>query len=143
MKIWTSHGSEHSYSLVLIGHFVDAAGAKRAEEKFERLTTAAVSELPEQGWEAPDPRFSEEMRALLNEMKLYDLGPTDIENFGYDHRIKVDGSKLELTTDEGEIQGFLKLLVNEGARVEIYSSHDWTDEGLPRRDAPAEVEAES
>lgn len=132
MKIWTGYGSEHSYSLVMIGHFTDEASARKAEERFRRLGIAAESELPESGWESPDARFSDSLWDLLNEVKLYDLSRPDIENFGYEHSVEVTGTELRVSTDEGEVQGFLKVLINGGAKVEIYSSHDWTEEGQPR-----------
>jgi hypothetical protein len=132
MKIWTGYGSEHSYSLVMIGHFTDEASARNAEAQFRRLGIAAESELPASGWESPDARFSDSMWDLLKELGIYDLSRSDIENFGYEHGVEVTGNELRVSTDEGEVQGFLKVLINGGAKVEIYSSHNWTVEGEPR-----------
>lgn len=131
MKIWIGHGSEHSYNLVLIGHFVDETRARATEQKFERLKEAAESELPEPNWET-DQRFTEGLRELLNELKMYDLSPSDIENFVYEYSVECRGNELRINTDEGEIQGFLKVLIDGGARIEVYSAHEWTPEGEPR-----------
>lgn len=136
MKVWSGYGSEHSYRLVMIGRFVDESSAQRAEEQFRQLAIAAESELPESGWEKPDARFSDAMWKLLDELKLYDLSRSDIENFGYEHSVEVSGNELQVSTDEGDVQGFLKVLIDGGAKVEIYSAHHWTDEGQPRRDEP-------
>lgn len=137
MKIWFGYGSEHSYNLIMIGHFVDHTKAKAAEDKFKRLADGVAAEMEagtmDVGWDA-DERFSDSIRTLLNELKLYDLGPTDVANFAYEHSIEVDGATLRLATDEGEVQGFLKLLINAGARIEVYSRHHWSDAGEPRVD---------
>jgi hypothetical protein len=142
MKVWIGHGSEHSYNLVMIGHFADETNARSAEQKFHRLSAAAESELPEVGWDA-DQRFTSGMTALLDELKTWDLSRSDIENFAYDHTIRRSGKELRIETDEGEIQGFLKILIDGGARIEVYSAHHWTTDGKPRGeitepDEPAE-----
>jgi hypothetical protein len=138
MKIWVGYGSEHSYDLVMIGHFADETKARSAEQKFERLSAAAESELPELGWDA-DQRFTTGMSELLNELKTWDLSRSDIENFAYHHTVRRNGKELRIETDEGEVQGFLKILIGGGARIEVYSAHDWTDEGKLRA---AESEAQ-
>lgn len=130
MKVWIGYGSEHSYDLVLIGHFVDETKARRAEEQFKRLKEAAESELPEPSWEA-DQRFTDGMYELLKELNTYDLSRSDIENFIYEHTVERRGKELHVKTDEGEIQGFLKVLISGGARIEIYSPREWTADGQP------------
>jgi len=137
MKIWIGHGSEHSYSLVLIGHFVDEADARRAEERFQRLKAAAESELPQQGWKT-DERFSTDTLSLLQDLKLYELSPTDVDNFAFDHSVDVIGKDVRIETDEAEVQGFLKVLINGGAKVEIFSTHNWTQDGRSPDDAKPE-----
>lgn len=131
MKIWIGHGSEHSYNIVMIGHFVDETKARSAEQKFQRLSAAAESELPEVGWDA-DKRFTSGILALLDELKTWDLSRSDIENFAYEHTVTRNGKELRVETDEGEVQGFLKILIDGGARIEVYSGHDWTADGKPR-----------
>jgi hypothetical protein len=133
MKIWIGHGSEHSYNLVMIGYFADETKARAAEQKFQRLTEAAESELPDVGWDA-DQRFTTGMRELLDELKTWDLSRSDIENFAYVHTVRRSGKELHIETDEGEVQGFLKVLIAGGARIEVYSADDWTAEGAPRRE---------
>lgn len=130
MKIWREYGSEHSYSLVLVGYFTDEIAARSVEQKFDRLRMAA-GELPEIGWDA-DQRFTAGTRELLDELRLWDFARADIENFAYDHSTRRDGSIVKISTDEIEIQGFLKILLGAGARVEIYSAHEWTEDGEPR-----------
>jgi len=39
----------------------------------------------------------------------------------------LNGSRIVVTTDELEVSGFLKLMVDKGAKVEVYSAHDYPD----------------
>jgi hypothetical protein len=128
MKIWTGHGSEHSYNLVMIGYFADETQARGAEQRFQRLSEVAASQLPEPNWDS-DQRFTTGLLEILNELKAWDLGRSDIENFAYDHTVHRKGKELHIETDEGEVQGFLKVLIDSGARIMVYSAHRWTAEG--------------
>ena len=130
MKVWVGFGSEHSYNLVLVGHFADERAARNAMKKFESLGEAAP-ELPDVGWDA-DPRFTDELRTLAESLRLYDLTRSEMENFIYEHTAGRQGSTVTLSTDEIEIQGFLKVMLASGARVEIYSAHEWNEDGSPR-----------
>jgi hypothetical protein len=38
------------------------------------------------------------------------------------------GAKVVINTDEIEVSAFLKLLIDNGAKVEVYSAHDYPDE---------------
>lgn len=105
MKIWTGHGSEHSYNLVMIGHFADETHARSAEQKFKRLTATAESELPELGWDA-DQRFTTGMRELLDELKTWDLSHSDIENFAYAHTVRRNGTELHIEMMRVKSKGF-------------------------------------
>ncbi len=132
MKIWVGYGSEHSYNLVIIGHFVDYTSAKSSHEKFKRLAAEVTKELEagtmDIGWDS-DNRLSDSMTAVLNELRLHNLSFADLENFAYEHGIEVKGETLTVSTDEIEVLGFLKLLIDDGARVEIYSAHEWSEGG--------------
>jgi hypothetical protein len=136
VKIWTGYGSEHSYSLVMIGRFVDHAAALATKEKFDELTEVVAVELEagrlDVGWEA-DERMSGELRDALNELRIYDLGVSDISNFAYDFSTHLKDDTVMLRTDEGEVQGFLKLMIDGGARIEVFSAHHWPEEGEPRQ----------
>jgi len=39
----------------------------------------------------------------------------------------VEGDKIILTTEESEVSAFFKLMIIKGAKVEIYSAHDYPD----------------
>ena len=141
MKIWTGYGSEHSANLVLVGTFKDATAAASVKERFDQLADIAMNQLPERDWEDPDPLFSKEVRDLLKSMSLWDVGRTDLEAFAYDHGVRLRGERIELTTEETDIQGFIKVLLSAGARIEVYSAHTWNEDGSLRTAEPGDAEA--
>lgn len=130
MKIWSAYGTEHSMNLVLIGRFKEMRNAEDAMRTIERLIDFIRDEEP------PVPstpfnerhRFSDALRQLLHSENLHSLAPEELEQFSYDVAFKQDNAQVSLRTDEVDISAFLKLLVQKGARVEIYSAHDYPDE---------------
>jgi hypothetical protein len=42
-------------------------------------------------------------------------------------RVETKGNDIVLTTEEIEVSAFLKVLIDHGARVEVYSAHDYPD----------------
>ena len=131
MKIWAGYGSEHSTNLKMIGHFRDEEAARAAAEIFERLGKRVEEDMAGDTYDpgGDSPEFTDAMAALLRELEVYSLRPADVENFAYDHRVEREGLDLVLTTDEDTIGGFLKLLLDADARVEIFSMHTHTPEG--------------
>ena len=69
------------------------------------------------------------MRELLSSERLYSFAPEELEQFSYDVSVNHDERQISLRTDEVDISAFLKLLVQKGARVEVYSAHDYPDKG--------------
>lgn len=129
MKIWYGYGSEHSMNLVMIGRFKDAVSAAKAKEVIDRLTDQvnadAQAGLVGEGTE----HFSDGMLDLLTNVKVHTLRPTELEQFTYDVNVEIKGSQIVLTTDEVDVSAFLKVLIDMGARVEVYSAHDYPDTG--------------
>lgn len=124
MKIWQGYGSEHSSNLVMIGHFKSAGDAKKTKELIEQLTEG-LSDKIDVGT-SPD-RFSPDVMDLLRETKCYSLSPPELEQFLYDANTRLEDDKIILTTEESDVSAFLKLMVTQGAKVEIYSAHDYPD----------------
>jgi hypothetical protein len=128
MKIWYQHGSEHSANLVMIGHFKDAAEATKAKELIDALTTQ-VSEDQANGLlslGSPSDRYGAPMLDLLGRLNI-SIGPQEVEQFAYEVRVEVQGTDLVLTTEELDISAFLKVMFLKGARIEVYSAHDYPD----------------
>jgi hypothetical protein len=129
MKIWYGHGSEHSANLVMIGHFRTAGDAAKAKEVIDTLTEQVAADsaagLMEIG--IGMDHFTDKMLGLLQEVRVHDVGPAEMEQFGYDFGIRLDDTKVVLTTEESDVSAFLKVLIDKGARVEAYSAHDYPD----------------
>jgi hypothetical protein len=128
MKIWSQYGSEHSMNLVLIGTFKETGEAGQVKELIDELIER-VRDEPQRSMDA-DPqqsRFSKEMLEFLMKAKLNTIGPAELDQFNYDLSTKLDGNKVVLHTDESEVSAVLKLMIERGARVEVYSAHDYPD----------------
>jgi hypothetical protein len=46
--------------------------------------------------------------------------------------VRRDGSSIVVTTDETDVQALLKVLLDKGARIEVYSAHDYPGTGHSR-----------
>ena len=124
MKIWQGYGSEHSMNLVMIGHFKSSDDAEKTHKLIKQLSEGLDGKI-ELG--SHRERFGDEVLELLHKTNCYNLSPSELEHFLYDIEIGVDGDKLILTTEEIDISAFFKLMINKGAKVEIFSAHDYPE----------------
>lgn len=124
MKIWHGYGSEHSMNLVMIGHFKSVDDAKKTQNLIEQLTDGLRDKIDIGTYH---DRFGDDVMDLLRETNCYNLSPPELEHFLYESHTQVEGDKIVLTTDESEVSAFFKLMINNGAKVEIYSAHDYPD----------------
>ncbi len=134
MKIWYQHGSEHSANLVMIGHFENVAEATKAAEIIDVLTKQ-VREEESSGARIighPSERYGDTMLDLLGKLNIASIGPSELEQFAYEFHIKAQGNDLVLTTEELDVSAFLKVMVDKGARVEVYSAHNYPDTAYGR-----------
>jgi hypothetical protein len=129
MKIWNSYGSEHSANLVMIGRFKDAASAKEAKAIIDEITHYMMN--TDDDYEQADS-FSDAALDLLRKVKFYSIRATELAQFTYDVRSEVKKDQVVITTDELDVSAFFKLLIDKGARVEVYSAHDYPDTGEGR-----------
>lgn len=127
MKIWNGYGSEHSMKLVLIGRFKEESDAERAQAFIKQLKTQSMKDENHDLAQAKpeDQIFSDEMLSLLSKLRLNTLGPADLGQFLSDYRLKHQRRLITIETDEAEVSAFMKLFVEVGAKVEIYSAHDY------------------
>lgn len=129
MKIWYQHGSEHSANLVMIGHFENASDATKAKEIIDALTKQVVEDQAAGVLTVGDPtkRYGNAMLDLLGKLNVMTIGPGELEQFVYEVNLELRGNDLVLTTEEVDISAFLKVMVLEGARIEVYSAHNHPD----------------
>lgn len=128
MKIWYQYGTEHSANLVMIGHFEDVTEAPKVKEIIDQLTNQVAQDQANGTLTigSPTDRYSTEMLDLLGRLNL-SIGPQEVEQFAYDVSVKVEGNDVVLTTEELDISAFLKVMFLKGARIEVYSAHDFPD----------------
>jgi hypothetical protein len=131
VKVWFGYGSEHSMNLVMIGRFKDARNAVAAKQMIDRLTAEVDAEVQDGRLEVGQlvDRYSDEMLRLLKDLGLYDIRPVELEQFAYSAYVSVQGTDITLKTDEAEVSAFLKILIEKGARVELFSAHDYPEPG--------------
>lgn len=129
MKIWYGYGSEHSMNLVMIGVFKEESDAGKAKQIIDWLTEQVNTDVHDGLMEVGNPprRFTPRILELLGKVDLFIIGPTELEQFSYDVSVKVEGNKIILTTDESDVSAFFKVLLDQGARVEMYSAHHYGD----------------
>jgi hypothetical protein len=131
MKIWSGYGSDHSSNLVMIGEFKKEEDAERVKKLINMISQLAASDFENGTFDqrSKNEQFSEEAQKRLHELKLYHLSPCDLSDFGlWNPLVEISGRTLRFTSDDVEIGGFVKLLVHEGAKVQVYSAHEYPDD---------------
>lgn len=131
MKIWPSFASEHSSALVLIGRFKTVELAERAHGLIEKLSELASTE---QAKVAGQGRYASAVLEFVKNADLFSIGPDDVDAFNMDFQTKLDGSTLTIETDEFDVIGQIKIMIEMKAKIEIYSAHDYPDDPSPSTD---------
>lgn len=135
MRIWNGYGSEHSTDLVLVGTFETVSGAEAAADAMKALKALAEAGWSDDDWGRRDERMPPALATELAELSLYDMGRPDVDIYAFDHSVERTESVLRVRTEESDVQGFLKVLIGFGARVEVFSRHNWNDDGTPQSKA--------
>ena len=137
MKIWTGYGTEHSMNLVMIGHFKEAEDAAAALPVIERIREQVTADEEAGRLEIGTPldNYSDGMMGLLGDVGFFSVRANELEQFMYDVSFDREDDKIIIHTDESEVSAVMKLMVTRGARVEVYSAHDYidTEHGLVAR----------
>jgi hypothetical protein len=129
MKIWHGYGSEHSMNLVMIGQFKSMEDAEKVQKVIDLLAKELTDKV-EVG--RPISRYGDNILELLGKINCHIIAPPELEQFLYEFTSKVEGEKVILTTEESDISAFIKLMINEGARIEVFSAHDYPDDEYGR-----------
>ena len=129
MKIWRGYGSEHSMNLVMIGHFKTVHDANDVHKIIDKIIDGLDGKV-EVG--SHERRYRRDVMEFLTRLDCFMLTPSELEQFFYDNHVSTDGNKLVIQTEEHDVSAFLKLLVDKGARVEVFSAHDYPGSGYGR-----------
>jgi len=108
----------------MIGHFKSIGDAEETQKLIEHLSEELRDKID---IEKSYDRFGDNVLDLLRKKNCHILSPPELEQFLYEKNIRVEGDKIILTTEEFEISAFFKLMINKGAKVEIYSAHNYPD----------------
>ena len=137
MKFWTGYGTEHSMNLVMIGHFKEVGEAAAALDVIERIREQVTVDEAAGRLEFGTPldNYTDGMMDLLRDVGFFSIGADELEQFMYDVNFNREGDKIIVHTDESDVSAVMKLMVTRGARVEVYSAHDYidTEHGLVAR----------
>lgn len=127
MKVWLGYGSEHSANLVIIGTFKSTEEAQDTKSLLDEMTR--IAEQDEKSGhlkiDGGNTKFSKTFLEYCGEQNFMWFGPNDPTQFLYENRTRVEGDKLVITTEESEFSAFLKVMLHGGAKIEIYSAHDY------------------
>ncbi len=131
MKVWNGYGSEHSMNLVMVGQFKSIESAEKAKELIDNLKDGLYDKI-DVDVENRLTRFPDEVMELLKGLDFYDLRPSELEQFLYDNSVEIEGDKIIFKTEESDVSAFLKILVHKGAKVQVYTAHEYPDEEYGR-----------
>jgi hypothetical protein len=114
-------------NLVLIGRFKRVQDAEKVEKDIDSLSAQASKDDSHSitFGEPEDQRFSDDMLSLLRSLNLNTLGPTDLGQLASEHYLRREGDRITVTTDEAEVSAFVKIFIEGGAKVEVFSAHDY------------------
>lgn len=142
MKIWKGFGSEHSMNLVMIGKFKSIADAEKAKQIIDLITSQVRADM-DSGAITIGSRtegYTDGMMALFRELNVFDVNTVEVEQFAYDIDVEQKQDRVIISTDESDVSAYLKILVSEGARVEVFSAHFYSDEQHEPDKKPAGIE---
>jgi hypothetical protein len=100
----------------------------------QALKALAEAEWSDDDWRRQDERMPDTLAEGLRKLELYEMGRYDVDVYALDHSARREGSTVRIWTDESDVQGFLKVLIHLGARVEVFSRHQWNEDGTPKSD---------
>lgn len=120
MKTWNNYGSEHSANLVMIGRFKDADSANEAKKAIDAITDFMTSDEADG---ASPGQYPEGLMGILKRVGFFSLATSELEQFTMDIHSELKEEQVIITTDEPDVSAFLKLMVDKGARVEVFSAH--------------------
>lgn len=127
MKVWNGYGSEHSMNLVMVGQFKSIEDAEQAKELIDNLKDGLYDKI-DVNLDKRLTRVPEDVMGLLRDQGFYELHPSELEQFLYDNSVDLEGDKIIFKTEESDVSAFLKILVHKGAKVQVYTAHDYPDE---------------
>jgi hypothetical protein len=108
----------------MIGHFKSPHDAEETMKIINQLSEKLIDKIE---FGENKKRFDNEVSQLLAEINCFIFTPSELEHFLLENSIRIEDNKIILTTEESEVSAFFKLMIEKGAKVEIFSAHDYPD----------------
>lgn len=114
-------------NLVMIGRFKDAGAAEAAKDAIEELQQYFMEQEPD------GETYSREVIELLGKLQVHTIGSAELDQFRYEFSINTAQEKVIIKTDEVDVSALWKVLIDRGAKVEMFSAHDYpTDKKMKK-----------
>lgn len=127
MKIWDAYGSEHSSNILVIGRFKSTKDAQTAKKMIDDVSKLAEKHARYE--DRPHNRFSDELMEGLKKANCWILSPTELVDFlSGDISVDQENEKITINTEEYDLGAFLKLMIHHGAKIEMFSRHDYPEQ---------------
>ena len=133
MKVWYCYSSEHSSRMKIIGRFKTEESARMFEADFNKMKQL-VKDNYDTCFTAPD----EFPRLILDELfkgtvkHAQTLSPHDLLDFANDMSDYREGNCFTISSDEYNWAGVIKMMIEAGSKIEIFSEHDYPEKGDAR-----------
>ena len=126
MKIWYGFSSEHSSRMKIVGHFKSSDNAKQFLGDLEKMrslveaNTEACFNTPEEfPRQILDSLFKGEVRHAQT------LASHDLMDFANEMSIEDNDCNVTISSSEWNWAGVIKMMIESGARIEMFSEHDY------------------
>lgn len=123
MKIWNSYGSEHSLNLVIIGHFKEEYEVEEFEKMIDKVTEFLTNNSE---FDVEADRFDRKTLDFLSKENLFSLTPQQLGHLIYDVHVTSRDKSVRISSDD-DVNAFISLLIHKGAKVEVFSAHDYPE----------------
>ena len=123
MKSWTGYGSEHSANLVMLGKFKTAEDATTFLAELEKLERLIQEDDSDDGNHRAFPEKI--IDAVFNGRIRFcnDFAPKDLEDFRMELQRQQQADNPTIVKFKSDVTGWaglIKMMVNAGARVEVF-----------------------
>ena len=126
MKIWTGYGTEHSANLVIIGNFKTVDDATIAKEMIDELTEIVQNDYSD-GLIAPETPYTKTSDRMMEfgRRTNFFAGYAAPEGLLYDYNMEQHGKQIKIHTEDDCYLLLLNVMIRKGAKIEIFSAHDY------------------
>lgn len=126
MKLWYGYSSEHSSRIKLIGRFKTSAAGKEFEESLNQMRELVVENYDECLNNVD--KFPRHILDLLFHGAIKNtqtLAAHDLLDFGNEMSVDLKDKEIVISSDECNWAGVIKMLIEAGAKIEMFSEHDY------------------